>query len=83
MSAPQTEAPARAGFDARVLRELRGGCEAAPEIASALRASSVEVGAALERLARAGVAEREATPTFRYSRRFAMTFFRYRVRTPA
>lgn len=79
MSAQPTEAPPRAGFDARVLGKLRAGCEAAPEIAHALRASTVEVGAALERLRRAGDAEREDTPTFRYSRRFAMNCFRYRV----
>ena len=81
MSAPPIEAPPRVAFDARVLAKLRSGCEAAPEIASALRASTVEVGAALERLCRAGSAEREDVPTLRHSRRFAMTFFRYRART--
>ena len=83
MSAQLTEAPPRVAFDQRVLRELGRGCEAAPEIAESLRASVVEVSAALERLSRADRVDRAPTPTFRASRRFSHDHYRYRVRKPA
>ena len=65
---------------ARVLRALRAGCEAPPEVAEELGLRLGEAAKLLDRLVETGLAVREAAPTFQSHYRGAKPHFRYSPR---